>query len=75
MGGSERPTVNGRSNWFNRASHCRTTGCTGLDLVATPFVRGKESISTQQKTAVTCMAVKSTKKARIDRNWLGQRRR
>ena len=32
---------------IDRASHCRTTGCTGLDLVATPFVRGKESISTQ----------------------------
>ena len=70
------PTVNGRSDWFSRASHCRTTGCTGLDLVATPFVRGKQSISTciQQKTAVTCMAVKSTNKARIDQNWLGQRR-
>ena len=54
---------------IDRASHCRTTGCTGLDLVATPFVHGKESISTQQKTVVTCMAWKNMKKAR---NWLGR---
>ena len=60
---------------IDRASHHRTTGCTGLDLVATPFVRGEESISLQQNTAVTCMAVKSTKKARIDQNWLGQHQR
>ena len=33
-------------------------------LRTTPFVHREELISTQQKTAVTCMAVKSIKKAR-----------
>ena len=58
-----------------RASHCGATGCTGRDLVATQLVRGEKLIYIQRKTAVICMAMKSTKKTRIDRNWRGQRRR
>ena len=55
-------------------SHYKTTGCTGLDLVAMPFVSGEDSISTQQQIAVASMAVKrkleliETGSDNVDRN-------
>ena len=45
-----------------RASHCGATGCTDRDLVATPLAHGEKSIYIQRKTAINCMAMKSTKK-------------